>query len=930
MENKQSRNIKVIILVCSVLTLFLLAIATVQENISVEWKDYQRAYCTELLAQTRTGGDRAAADINIKIRQLYLPQLNRTDRCITCHIGIDNPALEDADQPIRSHSVNYFEHHPISKFGCTVCHEGQGRATTSEEAHGEVEFWPSPLLRGKLVYTSCGRCHYDNDLYGADNDLFVPWKDPPPIMKDELKSSVAGGKNIASGKQLVLSSGCLGCHKYRGRGGTVGPDITYVGDKSEHGFDFTNIEGEHTVQQWLFEHFKNPDRLSPGTLMPAMDLNDQMARDLTMYMLSLHRKSMPASHTPVPPRRNGEMAGGDQLYSMFCNSCHGRDGQGSTVRDPVSETAADVPPELMVPSLNNPDTQAMASREYFEYIVKHGRPDTTMIPWGTKNGGGLRSDEIERIVSFMRTWDGPEPDVTAVSALRGNAKVGRIFYNRYCYACHGTKGEGGIGTTLNAPSFLAVASDEFLWRTLTEGRPNTAMPGWKQFDSQQISDLIAYMRGWHAQRNSKKDVLDMVVLAENGSPVSSEIGRTIYKANCVMCHGLSGEGDLATSISTQEFLTIVDNSYLYDTIVLGRPGTGMPAWRHLSSQDMASLIAYLRTWQKEKTRIPADIQLRGDWDTGEILYSRNCSGCHGGNAEGGVGPQLNNPVFLQTTTDVLLYEWVANGKTGTQMRAFIRGSQGMADLSHSQIKDIISFVRSFEWRSRVSVMRSPNGRPELGRLWYAVMCTSCHGDNGEGASGPSLSNKSFLHAASDGYLMATMSLGRDGTEMRPVKKSPQSILSLSSDEVNDLVAYLRSWEIFPPDFQIPHNFIIPWDLTRGKKLYVSNCSGCHGLNGKSEIYEPGLSAWAPSLNNEGFLAAATDGFIQATIVRGRTGTAMQAFGIGMQGLVDLSREELDDIVAYIRQCSTVASSPMTIPAQKTRVVIGNAEAKDNG
>jgi cytochrome c553 len=168
--------------------------------------------------------------------------------------------------------------------------------------------------------------------------------------------------------------------------------------------------------------------------------------------------------------------------------------------------------------------------------------------------------------------------------------------------------------------------------------------------------------------------------------------------------------------------------------------------------------------------------------------------------------------------------------------------------------------------------------------------------------------------------MATMALGRDGTEMRPVKKSPQSILSLSSDQVNDLVAYLRSWELLSSPMEIPHNFVIPWDLRNGKELYVSNCSGCHGLNGKAELVEPGLSAWAPALNNEGFLSAATDGFIQATVIRGRMGTAMQAFGQGSQGLVDLSKEDIDDMVAYIRRWSHQAVSPMTIPAEITSLV----------
>ncbi len=71
------------------------------------------------------------------------------------------------------------------------------------------------------------------------------------------------------------------------------------------------------------------------------------------------------------------------------------------------------------------------------------------------------------------------------------------------------------------------------------------------------------------------------------------------------------------------------------------------------------------------------------------------------------------------------------------------------------------------------------------------------------------------------------------------------------------------------------------------------------------------------LNNDGFLSAATDGVLQATIVRGRTGTAMLPFGIGMQGMVDLTPQEIDDMVAFIRRWSSQHVSPMTIPAEFT-------------
>jgi mono/diheme cytochrome c family protein len=915
---KESRTFKIILIVSSALTLLLLMVAVTQENIAVKWKDYQRTYRDTLLSLAKTPAEKSAAAIEVKLRQEFLPELNRIDRCTTCHLGVENPALAKAEQPLTFHSSNIFKNHPLSKFGCSVCHDGQGLATLTDDAHGNVEHWTTPLLKGELVYTSCGRCHYENDLYGAENDLFtVGTSINPPLMQEELLSHVPGSENIARGKQLVLASGCLGCHKYRGHGGRLGPDITFVGDKTKHDYDFSHMKGEHTVQNWLLEHFKNPDDLSPGTLMPAMKLTDQQAYDLTLYMLSLHRKSMPASHTPIPSRNKREQATGSQLYAIFCSSCHGSNGQGSTVRDPLLEAAADVPPELMVPSINNPDTLAIASNDYLRYIVQNGRPESTMIAWADSAGGGLRPDEIERIISFMRTWEPPLPDKNAIAAYRGNAEMGKLFYVRNCSSCHGTGGEGGIGTSLNAPGFLAIASDYFLAHTLIEGRPNTAMPSFRQFNSLEISDIIAYLRSWHQKRNTQKATLHNLSQINKNTNVTTRIGEIFYKSNCALCHAANGEGDLGPSIATQEFLTIADNTYLYKTLTLGRPGTGMPAWQHFSDQDMASLLGFVRTWQTEKShKLPVQ-KMRGDWDIGEMQYEKLCSSCHGVNAEGGVGPQLHNQVFLESTSDAMLYQWIAYGKTGTQMRAFTKGAQGMVEISPDRIMDVISYLRYLERQPRESVMISPNGRPELGEIWYTYVCAPCHGGRGEGASGPSLTNKEFLHSASDGYLMATMAMGRDGTEMRPVKKSPQANVSLSSDQINDVVAYLRSY-MFLETTEIPHNYVIPWDLTRGQRLYEANCAGCHGLNGKAEITGPGLlSAWAPSLNNDGFLSAATDGVLQATIVRGRTGTAMLPFGIGMQGMVDLTPQEIDDVVAFIRRWSSQHVSPMTIPAEFT-------------
>lgn len=926
---RRNRVILVMLLLASLCTSGLLVKAMMLENVTAEWRRYQAQYGDILRAKaTDDWGKTLAEKFRIEMAQIVIPPLSVTDRCITCHTGIADPRMAGQANPHAYHPGQYHAWHEPEKFGCTVCHQGQGLATEHDDAHGRVAHWDTPMLSRELAYTRCSLCHYENDLFGAAEDIHARQDLFDPIQQHELSDVVPGLKvprslSVVRGKQLTIQYGCLGCHKYRGRGGSLGPDISYVGDKTVHDFDFSHVhvEGKRTVATWLLEHFKHPADVSPGTLMPDYRLSDQQAQDLTTYMLSLHRKTMPSDYTPVPKSPSDAPASGQALYAMFCSSCHGNEGQGSTVREAQQMRAMDTPPDLMVPSLSNPDTLAVVSDDYLRYIIEQGREGTNMVAWATGKNGNLHADEVERLVAHIRSWQTPMPDLAAISADRGDAHVGQTLYQGKCASCHGREGQGGIGTRLNSPSLLAVASDAYLARTLMHGRANTAMPAWPTLGPQRISDLLAFLRSWHAERSTHEESLALISAArqQGTSDVSVAIGQTLYQANCVTCHGANGEGDLAPSIATQEFLTLINDDFLYDTIVHGRSGTGMPAWRHFSNEDIASLVLAVDAWRTAERRDLSPAQVPGDWDTGRILYQQTCSSCHGPQAEGAIGPQLNNPQFLAQTTDHMLQAWIAHGKSGTPMLGFLRGNQGMVDFSVHQINNVVAYLRSLERKDHTAVARYASGRPGLGKIWYATYCVSCHGDYGEGASGPALTNRDFLEAASSGFLMATLAMGRDSTEMRPVKKGPQSILLLSSDQVNDLVAYLRQCEYDPPLPGIAHHHVIPWDLEHGRVLYESNCSGCHGLNGRAELTEPGrLSSWAPELNNQHFLRAATDGFLQATIARGRDGTSMRAFGQGSQGLVDLSSDDIDDIVAYIRQWSTQSGLPITIPAERDK------------
>jgi hypothetical protein len=77
------------------------------------------------------------AQIPTGIQQIWAEDLDRVDRCTTCHQGMFWQGLEGVEQPWSTHPrLELFEAHPVEDYGCTICHGGQGFALTEYEAHG--------------------------------------------------------------------------------------------------------------------------------------------------------------------------------------------------------------------------------------------------------------------------------------------------------------------------------------------------------------------------------------------------------------------------------------------------------------------------------------------------------------------------------------------------------------------------------------------------------------------------------------------------------------------------------------------------------------------------------------------------------------------------------------------------------------------------
>jgi cytochrome c551/c552 len=258
-----------------------------------DWRYYQADF--RRLVAEQFGRDKAEA-VPSGIQQVWLSDLERADRCQTCHLGVSWKGFERAEQPYRTHPVEPLKAHPVERYGCSSCHGGQGWAVDTWDAHGEVAHWEEPLLsrslgeaytlatsRAALLQMNCNQCHrYDRETKGAE------------------------AINLA--KRLVQEKGCRACHVINGYGGTIGPDLTEVGEKAPEQYDFSRLSGQKTAFAWHVAHFKEPRALVADTVMPNFNFTTEQAQALSMLVLSWERPHVPAAYLAGAPRTDPRTA----------------------------------------------------------------------------------------------------------------------------------------------------------------------------------------------------------------------------------------------------------------------------------------------------------------------------------------------------------------------------------------------------------------------------------------------------------------------------------------------------------------------------------------------------------------------------------------------------------------------------------------------
>ena len=219
-----------------------------------------------------------------------------------------------------------------------------------------------------------------------------------------------------------------------------------------------------------------------------------------------------------------------------------------------------------------------------------------------------------------------------IGNLTGHSEAGAELYYRYCWGCHGARGDGnGENAQYLNPqprNFVAgtfkcrstptgtLPLDQDLYNSLVRGFNFTNMPSWITLTAQNRADLVAFIKTFSARWTTEKAGDPIPIPAEPKLTIGSiQHGGVLFqKLECWKCHGQEGRGDGPSAstltdsndqpIRPYNFTTTNrskcghTNQDLYKIFMTGVDGTPMPSFADvIKPEDAWDLVHYLRTLQ---------------------------------------------------------------------------------------------------------------------------------------------------------------------------------------------------------------------------------------------------------------------------------------------------------------------------------------------
>ncbi|MCC6364274.1 MAG: c-type cytochrome [Bryobacterales bacterium] len=533
----------------------LLLAAAMDENLLRDWRRIQ------------SEGRNEEGPIKVQLRQIVNPRLRSSDRCVSCHVTMGPGEQSVTGSKILTAHKKVV--HDPAEYGCTICHGGQGLATEKADAHGDVHFWPTPMIPVQYAYAGCGTCHAP---------LHVP-------NRDTYRAAVGVFERLD----------CLACHRVDNRGGTIRP-----GGGGMEGPDLSRAGITGYDKDWYPKHLRKSEEAASGPWKASF----APVKPAELDQLAVYLATCVAAPKLVEAK--------SVFFASGCLGCH-----------KVSGTGGDEGPELTLAGEKDPgqlNFSAVSGKETVSnWMAEHFRSPGSVVAGSQMPPIEITGGDVDLLTLYalsLRRRDVPGSYLPKdrLRAMRMGerefASDGATIFGAFCAGCHGQEGKGRHAAGMAAfpaiasPDFQSLVSDDFLKETIRKGRPGRRMPGWDKdggLKGEEIDQVVAHLRRLAGIASPPAGAAPLRVSA------SAAAGERFYAASCSGCHGRKGEGGEGPALNNKVLLSQATDGYLVETISRGRAGTAMRgfsepsvAHRTYTRPEIESIVAFVRSWEGKK------------------------------------------------------------------------------------------------------------------------------------------------------------------------------------------------------------------------------------------------------------------------------------------------------------------------------------------
>jgi cytochrome c2 len=638
---------------------------------------------------------------SLQIKQAILPglthninftEINRVDRCVTCHVAANRPGFDGPDwkEPFRTHpSLDKFvgdgSPHPYTQYGCTVCHGGLDRATdfaraghspqsveqakewTEKYGWQQQQFLEYPIMPAGMTEAGCATCHASG--------VWTPASETQDV-----------------GRELISHMGCYGCHPmnypaYTGLRKT-GPALLRIAGKTTPG--------------WAYKWIEAPRNFHPTTFMPHFFYQENTQSPENKVRQSVEISTIVeylwanSEHPQYPPAPAGDPASGKKLFeSVGCAGCHILDGNakrddffpkinrlhgpnlvrtGSKVNSGWLYAWVKNPkqyfPETNMPNLRLTDQEAADVVAYLTAPANHDpKYENLTLP---AIDGKVRDELALIYLENVNSVAASHAKLAAMPEAERNTYVGQQTITKYgCYGCHDIKGfedAKPIGTELTQEGSKPLHQFDFGhihdiphtrhdWVLTKLQRPRIWDEGKEKVKD--YNELLKMPNFGMTEREARAVAANVAGFTKESAAAARKAGaadgsrmaamaegrKLITRFNCQGCHLIEGQGHAIQQI-IQDPAMLPPNlaaegarvqgdwlfGYLHDpSRVRMRPWltVRMPTFS-FSDEQANTIVGYFEARERQKPFVSLPVASHArDLAVGQVVFNMfQCGKCH--------------------------------------------------------------------------------------------------------------------------------------------------------------------------------------------------------------------------------------------------------------------------------------------------------------